>query len=538
MPRKPTLTKRIAKKMQLAKLLNALPKKEILAAGNLEAEVSSLVYDSRKVKAGSLFVAVPGQHTDGHKYLASTAKKNAVVIVGSDAEKLQEFLASEDYKNQTVVRVEDSQAALGKLAAAFYDYPAQKMGVIGVTGTDGKTTTTFLITEMLEQAQINNGLIGTVDHKIGAKRWSHGVHQTTPEAPEIQELLQQMVDAKVEYAILESTSHGLALHRLEDCAFDIAVLTNLTRDHLDFHGTLENYRNAKAILFEQLSKGSIKPFIKFPKTAIINQDDINAPFFVARTLEHAVANGRDVDIMTYAVNSSADVTAKNIKSSASGLEFTAVSPQGDIDLVLKLPGEFNVYNSLAAVCVGLTLGLDLETIKRGLESVKGVSGRMETIEEGQDFAVIVDFAHTPDSLTKVLKVLRPLTSGKLIAVFGAAGERDTTKRPLMGEAAASLADFAIFTNEDPREEDANRILDEIAAGAEKAGWRENENFLKIADRRQALEAAFQRAVAGDTVLLAGKGHEQSIIIGTTETPWDEREQARQALQELLKAQSQ
>lgn len=520
--------------MQLAKLLSALPQKEILAAGSLEAEISAVVYDSRKVKAGSLFVAVPGQHTDGHKYLGSAVKKGAIAVIGSNAEKLQGFLAADEYENQAVVRVDDVQAALGRLAAAFYEYPARRMGVIGVTGTDGKTTTTFLITGMLDHANVSNGLIGTVDHKIGAKRWSHGVHQTTPEAPEIQQLLQQMVEAKVEYAILEATSHGLALHRLEECAFDIAVLTNLTRDHLEFHQTVENYRNAKAVLFEQLGAGPIKPFIKFPKTAIINQDDTNAPFFISRTLEHAVAHGHEVNIVTYAIKSSADVIATNIKSEASNLQFTAVTPKGNVDLAIKLPGEFNVYNSLAAVCVGLTIGLDLESIKSGLEKVKGVAGRMETIDEGQDFAVIVDFAHTPDSLTKVLKVLRPLTSGKLIVVFGAAGERDTTKRPLMGEAAAKLSDFAIFTNEDPREEDANKILDEIADGAEKAGWRDGENFLKIADRRQALETAFQKATAGDTVLLTGKGHEQSIIIGKEETPWDEREQARQALRILLK----
>lgn len=519
--------------MKLAELLQALPVKEILAAGDLEAEVKAVVYDSRHARKNSLFVAIPGLHTDGHKYLAGAAKHGAVAVVGSDTEKLDEFVASAHYENQTVVRVENERVALAQLAAALYGYPARQLGVIGLTGTDGKTTTSFLICGMLEVANLSNGLIGTVDFKIGAKRWPHGEHQTTPEAPEIQDLLHQMVKAKVQYAVLESTSHGLALHRVDNCAYDIVIFTNLTRDHLEFHGTLDNYRQAKGLLFEALSQENPKPFINFPKTAIINQDDLNAPFFVSRTLEAAVVNNQAVRLMTYAVKSTADVTARDISSTATGLHYTACTPRGNFELDLKLPGDFNVYNSLAAICVGLTLELDLEVIRQGLESVAGVPGRMETIQAGQDFAVIVDFAHTPDALTKVLKVLRPLTKGKLIAVFGAAGERDTSKRPLMGEAAAMFSDFAIFTNEDPRQENAAQILDEIAVGAMQLDWHEGEHFLKMVDRQVAIETAFARAEAGDTVLLAGKGHEQSIIIGTQATPWDEREQARQALEKIL-----
>lgn len=519
--------------MQLGKLFQVLPQKEGLAVGDLEAKVKNVVYDSRQVKKGSVFVAVPGFHTDGHEYVGGAAKKGAIAVVGSDREKLSQFVTTPEYSGQMVVLVEDTRVALSQLAAAFYHNPARKLGVIGVTGTDGKTTTTFLICGMLDYAQVANGLIGTVDYKIGEKRWSHGVHQTTPESPQVQALLNQMVEAKVEYAVLESTSHALALHRVDNCAYDIAVLTNLTRDHLEFHGSIEKYRSAKGLLFEALSVEPTKAFIKFPKTAIINQDDPSAPFFISRTLEKALANSRDVRVMTYAVNSSADVVARNVVNEVSGLHFTAITPQGQLELNLKLAGDFNVYNSLAAICVGLTLGLELDTIKAGLESVSGVPGRMETISLGQKFAVIVDFAHTPDSLTKALKTLRPITSGQLLVVFGAAGERDTTKRPLMGEIAAKLADFAILTNEDPRQEDPKQILDEIATGMVKEGWQEGANFLKILDRRQAIEAVLDRAKAGDTVLLAGKGHEQSIIVGTKETPWDEREQARKALHKLL-----
>ena len=251
--------------MKLTELLKALPAKEIVAAGDLETEIKAVVYDSRHARKNSLFVAIPGLHTDGHKHIEGAVKHGAVAMVGSNSEKLKEFVASAHYENQTIVRVENERIALAGLAAALYEYPARELGVIGITGTDGKTTTSFLICGMLDIANLSNGLIGTVDYKIGSKRWPHGEHQTTPEAPEIQDLLRQMVKAKVEYAVLESTSHGLALHRVDNCAYDIAVFTNLTRDHLEFHGTLAGYRQAKGILFEALSQESPKPFIKLPQ---------------------------------------------------------------------------------------------------------------------------------------------------------------------------------------------------------------------------------------------------------------------------------
>jgi UDP-N-acetylmuramoyl-L-alanyl-D-glutamate--2,6-diaminopimelate ligase len=330
----------------------------------------------------------------------------------------------------------------------------------------------------------------------------------------------------VPYAVLESTSHALALRKLLDCEYDVAILTNITHDHIDFHGSFEQYREDKARLFGYLKNSTPKPFLPYPKTAIVNADDPNAEFFLNKA-------GSAVRQLRYGIKNLADITATEIVATASRLEYNLNTPQGAIRLNLRLPGEFNVYNSMAAAAAGLSQGLTLEEIKTGLESVAGVPGRMEIIEEGQSFSVVVDYCHTPDSMTKVLKILRPLTKGRLLVVFGSAGERDIAKRPMQGEVAARLADFAVFSNEDPRLEDENKILDEIAAGAERLGWREHEQFLKIADRRAAIEAVVARAQPGDTILLAGKGHEQCIIIGTDKTPWDERDEARRALRNML-----
>lgn len=517
--------------MNLGELLGALPQKEVIAEGSVHEEIKAIVYASNEVEPGSLFVAVVGFHTDGHRFIPDAARRGATAIVGSNREKLNEFVSSPEYKGTAVILVEDERAALNHLAAAFCDYPARKLGVIGVTGTKGKTTTSFLISQMVEAGGYSTGLIGTVDFKVGARRWANDTRQTTPEAPQVQELLAEMVQEKVDFAVIESSSHGLALRKLLDCGYDVAVFTNITHEHLDFHGTFEQYRQDKGLLFEYLSEEAPKSFLKFPKTAIINEDDPNTVWFKNLTLERAAERNREVTILTYAIDHPADVTAHGIESDARRLHYTAYTPLGDISLNLSLPGRFNVYNSLAAVCAGLALGLSLDEIKRGLESVTGVPGRMETItvSDNQPFSVIVDYAHNPDSLEQVLKVLRPLTPGKLIALFGSAGERDVTKRPMQGEVAARLSDFAVFTNEDPRLEDENKIIDEIAEGAERLGWREGQDFLKIADRRTAIEAAFARAKPGDTILLAGKGHEQCVIMGHTKVPWDDREEARMAL---------
>ena len=515
--------------MQIGQLLEVLTDQEILAAGDQQTPVTAIVYSSRDVKPGAAFVAVVGFHTDGHRFVGDAARRGAILIVGSKRESLSEFVAGPDYSGQTVVLLGDERAALAHLAAAFEGYPARRLGVVGITGTKGKTTTSFLTDAVLEAGPYTTGLIGTVDFKVGPRRWANETRQTTPEAVEVQALLAQMVEAGVDYCVLESSSHGLALRKLLDCEYDVAVLTNITHEHLDFHGTFEQYRQDKGILFEALSEREPKPFLKFPKTAILNADDPNADYFRQRAQTAADRRGIELRVLTYGVRAGADVRATEIVSDARHLEYTAVTATGSVRLRLNLPGGFNVYNSLAALTVGLSQGVSLEEARRGLEGVQGVPGRMEKIDEGQPFAVIVDYAHNPDSLEQVLKTLRPLTPGRLMVVFGSAGERDLAKRPVQGAIAARLADFAVFTNEDPRLEDANAIIDEIAAGAEEVGWQEGHQFLKIADRRAAIEAVIERAAPGDTVLLAGKGHESCVIIGTEKVPWDEREEARRAL---------
>lgn len=518
--------------MRLEELLNGLPQKEFLATGGLEEEVTAIVYSSKEAQTGAVFVAVVGFHTDGHKFAGDAASKGAIAIVGKDRAQLTAFAQSANYNGQTVILVEDERAALGHLAAAFYGYPARNLGVVGVTGTKGKTTTTFLISEVLEAGGYRTGLIGTVDFKVGARRWDNATRQTTPETVEIQELMAEMVAEKVDYCVLESSSHGLALRKLLHSEYDVAVITNITHEHLDFHGTFEQYRHDKGILFEMLGSSLVKPFFKFPKTAIVNADDPNAGYFIERAQSAAEQAGHELRVITFGINNPADVRAEDIAGDAKTLEYTASAPQGKIRLKLTLPGGFNVYNTLAALTVALSQGVTLEQAKAGLEGIKGVPGRMEQIEEGQDFAVIVDYAHNPDSLEQVLKTLRPLTSGQLIAVFGSAGERDIAKRPIQGAVAARLADFAVFTNEDPRLEDENLIIDQIAEGAITEGWQEGVNFLKIADRRHAIEAVMARAKSGDTILLAGKGHESCVIIGTEKVPWNESEEARRALRLL------
>lgn len=500
--------------MQLSTLLEGLTKKQVSRYDDLD--IVGISYDSRRVNPGFLFVAIPGFHVDGHRFIGDAVGRGAVAVV-----------IQEDRKGQVasmpappvVVSVPDSRRALAELAAAFYDYPARKLRVIGVTGTDGKTTTTFLISAILEKAGYRTGLIGTVDFKVGDKVWYNDTRQTTPESLEVQELLSQMVEAHVDYAIIESTSHGLALERLTGCEYDVAVFTNLTSDHLDFHQTMEQYLRDKARLFEMLSTAFDKGI---HKVSILNADDPASDYL------RSVSPPK---VLTYGVENTASVTARDIQLSGLGTNFVAITPIGEIKLELKLPGMFNVYNALASMSAAISQGVSLATIKQALESVAGVPGRMERIDLGQPFTVIVDYAHTPAALEKVLGILRPLTQGKLMVVFGCSGERDRARRPGMGQVAGRLADFSVITDEDPRSEDPAAILDEIEAGLCAAGRQANRDYAKVLDRRDAVRFAFGKAAPGDLVLLAGKGHERCIIVGNERIPWDDREVAREILRE-------
>lgn len=476
-------------------------------------EITSLAYDSRKIQPGGLFLAVPGEHTDGRRFVVDAAQRGALAALGPR------------YEGEPLplpyIEVADMRAALADLACAFYNYPARHLCTIGVTGTDGKTTTSNLISTILDSAGKRNGLLTTANFKLNGQEWENTTRQSTLEALEIQQFLRRLLDEGATHAVIESTSHGLELQRVRGCAFDIGVVTNITHEHLDFHKTIENYRRAKARLFEMLDPARDKGLGVAPR-AILNQDDVS--YEVLKPYCR-------VPILSYGIETPAAVRAVDLRLGAEQTRFRVILPGSEIEIVTRLVGRFNVSNCLAAIATASSLGIAPEMIAETLATVHGVSGRMERIDEGQPFTVIVDYAHTPDSLEKVLHILRPLTSGKLMAVFGSAGERDRQKRPIMGRIAAQLTDFFVITDEDPREEDRFAILREIAEGARTLGKREDRDFVCVADRREAITTAFARADAGDTVLLAGKGHEQSIIVGTTKIPWDDRRVAREQLRQ-------
>ena len=478
--------------------------------------VRGIAYDSRRVTPGDLFVAVAGEHVDGHDFVAAAAAAGAAAAI------VERPLPDEPLAQLVVGR---AARALAAAAAWWYGEPSRELAIVGVTGTDGKTTTSFLAVAVLEAAGISTGLIGTIDTKVGRLREPNAGHVTTPEAPELQALLRAMVENDDRAAVLETTSHGLALDRVADVAYDAAILTNLTHEHLELHGTFEAYRAAKLSLFERLATPG--PALR-PRVGIVNRDDPSAPLF------EAVVRESGARLITYGADPTAAVHATRVVEDATRLRVRYATPRGEGELELRLAGRFNVQNALAVVALGEAWDLDPAAVRRGLGSMAGVPGRMERIEAGQPFGVIVDYAHTPASLGGVLDLLAPVAAargGGLIAVFGSAGERDTAKRPLMGRLAAERCRLVVVTDEDPRGEDREAILDEIAQGAEGAGARRDRDLLVIADRRAAIGAAIERARPGDVVLLAGKGHERSIIGPDGPTPWDERAAALGALAE-------
>jgi len=479
----------------------------VLEAPPADPEVTGLCYDSRRLQVGDCFVAIPGSHTDGHRYVETALRDGAVAAV------VQRRAGT----GWPQVVVPDTRRALGLMASTFYGHPSRDLVVIGVTGTDGKTTTTTMIQQMLLSAGRPAGSMSTVDIRVGDSVDVNETRQTTLEALEIQEQLARMRDRGLKVAVIESSSHGLALQRVVGVDFDVAVFTNIAHEHLDFHKTIEAYREAKASLIDLTAASADKGL---PKTAVLNRDDPSFAYLVNRPIERR---------LTYGIQLDADLKASRVDLTPEGLRLEASTPLGPLVARLKLSGRWNAANALAAAATGVAIGLTLDEIRDGLERFSGVSGRMERVDLGQPFAVIIDYAHTPQSLEKVLRELRPITRGKLIAVFGSAGDRDREKRPWMGEIAARLSDYAVFTNEDPREEDAETILSEIAAGAEEVGWKKGENYASIEDRRQAIVHAVRRARSGDTVLLAGKGHERSILIGRGKEPWDERAAAEDAI---------
>ncbi|HNR01907.1 MAG TPA: UDP-N-acetylmuramoyl-L-alanyl-D-glutamate--2,6-diaminopimelate ligase [Anaerolineaceae bacterium] len=502
------------RRVALAKLIHDLPVNWESSAAIPDIPVSAIRYDSRRVEEGDLFVAVSGGSADGHDYITAAISNGAIGVVGTKE------LAGLPVP---CVRVDNSREALAHLAASFYDHPARKLTVIGVTGTDGKTTTTNLIFEIFKAAQIKAGLISTVNAVIGNEVVDTGFHVTTPEAVEVQGYLAKMVEAGLSTVVLETTSHGLAQHRVTACEYDIAVVTNITHEHLDYHGSYEGYRAAKGRMFTSLEQTVEKPFGN-PRLAVLNRDDISYEY-----LSELV----DVRQVSYGLKNPVDYCAKDIKSTPTGVDFRIIGDGIEEPAHCNLPGRFNVSNCLAAFAAARGLGVDARTAVQGLSDFHGVPGRMESINLGQPFSAIVDFAHTPNALKVAIETAREMTGQRVIAVFGSAGLRDRQKRRLMAEVSVRLADLTILTAEDPRTESLEDILAEMADAAVAAGGIEGKTFYRVADRGDAIRLGVKLAAAGDLVMSCGKGHEQSMCFGTVEYPWDDRTAMRAALAELL-----
>jgi len=503
--------------------------------------ITGIALDNRQVQPGYLFVAMPGSSVDGHAFIPAAIQAGAAAVVG---EKLLEGLSV------PYIRVENSRQALTWLAGAFYGYPARKLTVIGVTGTDGKTTTCNLLYQILLTAGLKAGLISTVNAVIGDEVLDTGFHVTTPDAPDIQRYLARMLASGLTHVVLETTSHGWAQHRVDACEFDVGVVTNITHEHLDQHGTYENYRAAKARLFLSLeitrpkSQGN-------PRLAVFNRDDSSYEYLSFLFQSKSSNKQSKIQVASYGLGGSVDVRAESIEYSAQGLHFNAVGSDFSVPVTSTLVGAFNVSNCLAALTTAvLGLGLDPQTAAGGIARLAGVPGRMERIDLGQPFTAIVDFAHTPNALQVAIETVRNMQkfpspegeepgvrkkagSGRVIVIFGSAGLRDRQKRRMMAEVAARLADISILTAEDPRTESLEEILEEMAAGARLQGGVEQKTFYRVADRGEAIRLAVNLAQPGDILMACGKGHEQSMCFGITEYPWDDRTAMRAALSEFL-----
>ncbi len=493
------------------------------------ATIRGVACDSRRVTPGAVFVAVPGARGDGHDHAAAAVDAGAAALV------VERPLPS---RHVPQVIVASSRRALATIACWWYADPSHELAVVGVTGTDGKTSTSRLAVAALEATGTPTGMVSTAALRIGGVDAPNPVHATTPEAPDLQRLLRAMVVAGDRVAVVETTSHGLALDRVSGVAYDAAILTNLTHEHLELHGTFEAYRAAKLRLFESLAAGPANPSkgpggargaAAWPRTAVVNADDPSAPWFVD------AARAARARVITYGAARDADLRAIAVDQTPAGLRATVDGPAGRMELRLGLLGRFNVWNALAVLAFAQGIGLDLDAALAGLATAPAVTGRMERLDRGQPFTVVVDYAHSPASLRAVLDQLDPIAraaGGGLIAVFGSAGERDVLKRPMMGGIAGERCRLVVVTDEDPRGEDPESILDEIADGAVAAGMRVGDDLYLVADRRAAIAAAFGRARPGDVVLLAGKGHEASIIYADGPVPWDERRVAEEELARL------
>lgn len=489
--------------MRLSQLLPGLTPLKV--EGELDREVSGIAFDSRRVFPGMMFVALPGRRGDGHDHISAAIDRGACAIVCE-----RNGFAS---RRAARIKVEDCRVALAKAAAAFYDYPSRALGVVGVTGTNGKTTVAFLVQHLLQQAGHRAGMIGTVRYEVGDR--TIPAQRTTPESVDLQSMLAQMRKASCRYAVLEVSSHALAQHRVDQVEFDVGVFTNLTHDHLDYHGSSEAYYQAKRRLFTMLQETSK------PGVAVVNADDAAG----VRLMRDGPGDRR----LTYGLTGSPDILGTVIALGESESEFQVETPAGAFRCQLPLIGRFNVYNALAATGVGLVLGLPPCLIGEALRHAPQVPGRLERVELGQPFNVLVDYAHTEDALHNVLETLREITPGRVLMTFGCGGERDPSKRAPMGRVAGLLADEVVVTTDNPRHESAAAIAESVVQGlrdANRADW------LVELDRARAIERVLRCARSGDTVLVVGKGHETYQEFQDTVVPFDDRTHAAEVLETL------
>jgi UDP-N-acetylmuramoyl-L-alanyl-D-glutamate--2,6-diaminopimelate ligase len=478
--------------------------------GDPDVEITGIAYDSRRVATGDLFVAVEGLHVDGHVYVAEAIARGAAAVAIERDVKVP--------RGTSVLRLPSTRIGLAELSAEFYGRPSRHLKLAGITGTDGKTTVTHMAEHVLQASGIVAGAMSTVAFKISGREVDNVSGQTTTEAPEVQAWLARMLEAGAACAVIETTSHALVQERVRACDFDVAAFTNVGHDHLDYHASWDDYLEAKARLIDLTASAADKGV---EKTAVLNRDDPSFERLARRPISRR---------WTYGLTTASDLHPLDIAITGSGSRFRMKTPLGETDVVLNVPARFNIYNALCAAGVCLALGVPVEDIGRGLAGFEGVRGRLEPVDLGQDFRVYIDFAHAAGSLASALAELRPFTRGRLIAVFGSTARSDHD-RPGMGRAAAEFADFFIITTDDPLSEDPVEIARDVQSGA--AGKAPGRDFEVVIDRRAAIQRAIELARPGDTILLAGKGHERSMRTARGSEPWDERAEAEAAIKERL-----
>jgi UDP-N-acetylmuramoyl-L-alanyl-D-glutamate--2,6-diaminopimelate ligase len=508
--------------MELRKLLEGVEIRKVI--GGTLKEIEGIAYHSKQVRKGFLFAAIRGMEVDGHQFIDEAVERGAEAVVSEEEREIP---------NRTMIFVPNSRRALATISSSFYGDPSSQLRLIGITGTNGKTTTTYLLESIFKKAGYNVGVIGTISYRFGPRITP--APNTTPESLDLQRILSEMLREGTSHVIMEVSSHGLDLDRIFGCQFDSAVFTNLTSEHLDYHKTLEQYFESKRKLFSDY-------LMKSPKQgrfAVTNGDDPRGEEMV---------RGVDLPVMRYGVSPSCDITADQMTSSFEGLSCRVRTPKGVLSIHSKLIGDFNLHNILAAVAVGIGMDVPLEALKAGVEGLEGVPGRFEKVRNKKGIHVVVDYAHTHDALEHVLLGLTRIlgrssqNDGKMITVFGCGGDRDRIKRPLMGEVAGRYSDLAILTSDNPRTEDPLAIIDEVERGLRSIPvkeyssneiklWRSRKGYLRIPDRREAIRMAVRLAQPSDTILIAGKGHEDYQIIGKKKFPFDDRIEATEALEE-------